>query len=105
MRRRDLHVRFVPKADIGPPHSITSSARNSALAHPVFGILRLRVAPIMPASAIIVSTAPKPPRAKAIAPPATPTLPPRKVQALTIPEPCPVCAGDRADSASRGAEA
>jgi hypothetical protein len=24
---RQLHVRFVPKADIEPPHSITSSAR------------------------------------------------------------------------------
>ena len=39
----------------------------------------------MPASAIIISTAPKPPSAKAMAPPATPTLPPRKVQALTMP--------------------
>jgi len=58
----------------------------------------------MPASAIIVSTAPKPPSAKAMAPPATPTLPPRKVQALTMPEPCPVCAGDRADNASRGGD-
>ena len=58
---------------------------------------------MMPASAIIVSTATNPPSAKAAAPPATPALPPRKVQALTMPEPWPACSGERADSASRGA--
>src|SRR5262245_16858484 len=66
---------------------------------------RLSAAPIRPASAIIASTAGNPPSAKAVAPPATPTLPPRKVQALTMPEPCPACAGESADSASRGAKA
>jgi hypothetical protein len=60
--------------------------RNAA-AYAVSDVPRLRAAPIMPASAIIVSTPTKPPSAKAIAPPATPTLPPRKVQALTMPEP------------------
>jgi hypothetical protein len=39
-----------------------------------------------------------------MAPPATPPLPPRKAQALTIPELCPACAGERANSASRGAQ-
>src|SRR5262249_42471762 len=48
-----IDVRFVSKADIRHPFD-HSSARNSALAHPVFGILRLRAAPIIPASAIIV---------------------------------------------------
>src|SRR6516225_7201602 len=43
--------------------------------------------------------------AKAIAPRATPALPPRKVEALTTPEPCPACPGERTESASRGAEA
>src|SRR5262249_16658100 len=69
------------------------------------GMPRARTAPTMPASAIIVSTAMKPPDAKAIAPRATPALPPRKVEALTTPEPCPACPGDRTESASRGAEA
>src|SRR5262249_56045026 len=65
----------------------------------------LSAAPMMPASAIIISTAGNPPSAKADAPPATPQLPPRKVQALMIPEPCPACAGASAESASRGAKA
>ena len=47
----------------------------------------------MAISAIIVSTATNPPAAKAIAPQATPALPLRKVHALTMPEPWPVCAG------------
>ena len=78
--------------------------RNAA-AYAALEIPRLRAAPIMPASAIIVSTPTKPPSAKAIAPTATPTLPPRKVQALMMPEPCPACPGESADSASRGASA
>ena len=60
--------------------------RNAAT-YAVSEIPRLRAAPIMPASAIIISTPTNPPSAKAIAPPATPPLPPRKVQALTTPEP------------------
>ena len=60
--------------------------RNAA-AYAVSEIPRLRPAPIMPASAIIISTPTNPPSAKAIAPPATPPLPPRKVPALTTPEP------------------
>ena len=68
-------------------------------------IPRLSAAPITPASAIIVSTATKPPSAKAVAPPATPALPPRNVQALTMPDPCPACSRLSADSASRGANA
>ena len=59
----------------------------SAAAYAVSEIPRLRTAPIIPASAIIVSTPTNPPSAKAIAPPATPQLPPRKVQALTTPDP------------------
>ena len=69
------------------------------------GIPWLSAAPMMPASAIIASTATNPPSVKAVAPPATPPLPPRKVQALTMPEPCPACAGGSAYSASRGARA
>ena len=68
-------------------------------------IPRLRTAPIPPATAIIVSTASNPPTATAVAPPATPALPPRNVQALTMPEPFPACSGESADSASRGAKA
>jgi hypothetical protein len=49
----------------------------------------------MPASAIIISTPTNPPSAKAIAPPATPPLPPRKVQALTTHEPCGERRGNR----------
>ena len=45
----------------------------------------------MPASAIIIRTPTNPPSAKAIAPP----LPPRKVQALTTPEPCGERRGNR----------
>jgi hypothetical protein len=37
----------------------------------------------------------EPPSTKAIAPPATPLLPPRKVQALTTPEPCGERRGNR----------
>jgi hypothetical protein len=48
----------------------------------------------MPASAIIISTLTKPQREE-IAPPATPPLPPRKVQALTTPEPCGERRGNR----------
>ena len=73
-------------------------------AYAVSEIPRLRAAPMAPASAIIVSTAMNPPSASAVAPPATPTLPPRNVQALTMPEPCPACAGERTESASRGAK-
>ena len=58
----------------------------------------------MPASAIIISTLTKPQREE-IAPPATPPLPPRKVQALTMPEPCPACEDGSADKANRGAKA
>ena len=68
--------------------------RNAA-AYAVSEIPRLRAAPIMPASAIIISTPTNPPSAKAIAPPATPPLPPRKVQALTTPEPCGERRGNR----------
>ena len=59
---------------------MTSSARGkegaadrgrNAAAYAVSEIPRLRAAPIMPASAIIISTLTKPPSAKAIAPPAT----------------------------------
>jgi hypothetical protein len=67
--------------------------RNAA-GYAVSEIPRLRAAPIMPASAIIISTLTKPP-AKAIAPPATPPLPPRKVPALTTPEPCGQRRGNR----------
>src|SRR5271169_2144841 len=90
----------LPVADIGDRWQ-----RRPLASHSVFGILRQRAAPIMPASAIIVSTARNPPSANAMAPPATPMLPPRNVQALIMPEPRPACAGERADSASRGAEA
>src|SRR5262249_23459236 len=68
-------------------------------------IQELRTAPMMPASAIMISTAGNPPSARAAAPPATPQLPPRNVQALTIPDPCPVCARESADSARRRAKA
>ena len=68
--------------------------RNAA-GYAVSEIPRLRAAPIMPASAIIISTPTNPPSAKAIAPPATPPLPPRKVQALTTPEPCGERRGNR----------
>src|SRR5215218_10444776 len=68
-------------------------------------IQRLIAALSIAASAIIARTARKPPRAQADAPPAIPALPPRKVQALMTPEPCPTCVGERADSAKRGAKA
>src|SRR5207302_6300227 len=70
----------------GRPIRAAYRVRNAA-AYAVSEIPRLRAAPIMPASAIIVSTPTTPRNAKAIAPPATPPLPPRKVQALTMPEP------------------
>src|SRR5919198_2660447 len=61
--------------------------RRQTGAYAVAATARLSAAPMMPASAIIVSTAGNPPSATAVAPPATPQLPPRKVQALMIPEP------------------
>ena len=45
--------------------------------------------PHAPARAIIARTPGKPAKCQAMAPPATPMLPARKVQALMIPEPCP----------------
>ena len=60
---------------------------------------------IAPAAAMIVRTPGKPAKCQAIAPPATPRLPARNVHALMMPEPCPACSGDRAESASRGAAA
>src|SRR5262245_29005940 len=57
------------------------------------------------ASATIISTPANCPSSNAMAPMATPVLPARNVQPLTIPEPCPLCAGESADKASRGARA
>ena len=65
---------------------VADRVRNAA-AYTISEIPRLRAAPIIPARAIIVNTPSNPPSAKAIAPPATPQLPPRKVQALTTPDP------------------
>src|SRR5262249_30116894 len=94
---------------LNPAQSSPPSAGFSFLprehTYAVSPIQRLRTAPMMPASAIIVSTARNPPSAEAVAPPATPALPPRKVMALTMPEPCPACSCESADSASRGARA
>jgi hypothetical protein len=71
----------------------------------VFGTRQPRAAPKIAAAAMSTNTAIKPLLANAIPLQATPALPLRKVHALIMPEPWPVCSGESADSASRGAKA
>src|SRR5215472_6497754 len=66
---------------------------------------RESAAPTSAESATSRNTPAKPARAKMIPPEVTPTVPPRKLLALSMPEPCPACVCGSAARPIRGEEA